>query len=129
MALPRYRDRSFRSWLFRIAHNEVADHYRREGRQPRAPLDAAASVRDPGPTLEEIAEAADQRAEIDRMLARLPENQRRVVELRLAGLDGAEIAFALGRSRDAVKLLQFRAVRTLRAWRSERGDTEERDGR
>lgn len=123
-ALPKYRDRSFRAWLFRIAHNEVADHYRRAGRRPQAPLDAAADLPAPGPSLEALSEEAERRAEIDRLLARLPDSQRRVIELRLAGLDGAEIAFALGRSRESIKMLQFRATRNLRSWRAEFDNTE-----
>lgn len=114
-ALPRFRDRSFRAWLFRIAHNEVIDHYRRATRRRHVPLEAAAEVPAPGPSLEDLSELADERATIDGLLARLPEAQRRVVELRLAGLDGTEIAFALGRTREAVKMLQFRAMRNLRS--------------
>jgi RNA polymerase sigma-70 factor (ECF subfamily) len=49
------------------------------------------------------------------LLAHLPADQRRIVELRLAGLTGVEIARALGRSEGAVKMLQFRAVARLRA--------------
>jgi DNA-directed RNA polymerase specialized sigma24 family protein len=37
-----------------------------------------------------------------------------VVELRLSGLDGDEIARATGRSRNAVDALQFRAIARLR---------------
>jgi DNA-directed RNA polymerase specialized sigma24 family protein len=37
-----------------------------------------------------------------------------VVELRLAGLSGPEIALALGRSPGAVRLAQFRAYARLR---------------
>lgn len=48
------------------------------------------------------------------MLGKLPTDQRRVVELRLAGLTGPEIASVLGRSHDAVKKLQGRAIAKLR---------------
>jgi DNA-directed RNA polymerase specialized sigma24 family protein len=37
-----------------------------------------------------------------------------VVELRLAGLTGPEIAASLGKSHAAVKMLQLRAVQKLR---------------
>jgi DNA-directed RNA polymerase specialized sigma24 family protein len=40
--------------------------------------------------------------------------QRRVLELRLAGLTTAEIACALGRSPGAVRAIQFRAAIKLR---------------
>jgi RNA polymerase sigma-70 factor (ECF subfamily) len=48
------------------------------------------------------------------LLAGLPDHQRQVVELRLAGMTGAEIAQALGRSRANVDVTQYRAVSRLR---------------
>jgi DNA-directed RNA polymerase specialized sigma24 family protein len=44
----------------------------------------------------------------------LTPEQREVVELRLAGLTGPEIAAAVGRSHGAVRALQFRAYQQLR---------------
>jgi len=109
-ALPHYRDHSFSGWLFTIAHNVVTDALRR--RRPGASLDAAVEPADIEPTPEEAALTAEgQRA----LLALLPEDQRAVVALRLAGLSGTEIARALGRSVGAVKSLQFRAMTRLRA--------------
>ena len=113
-ALPGCREgASFRSWLFAIAHNVVTDGYR--GGRPTAPLAAAADVPDGEPSPEEQALAAEARGELRRLLERLPEEQRAVVELRLAGLSGAEIGAALGKSRGAVDAAQFRAVARLRA--------------
>jgi RNA polymerase sigma factor (sigma-70 family) len=48
------------------------------------------------------------------VLAKLPERQRRIVELRLADLSGQEIADVMNISLSAVKSAQFRAFRTLR---------------
>jgi RNA polymerase sigma-70 factor (ECF subfamily) len=117
---------SFRSWLFRIAHNVVADHFR--GRRIDQPLEAAADFLDAAPSPEEAAVDAEAHRTLLDLLAGLPEDQRRVLELRLAGLSGAEIAAALGRSHPAVKMLQSRAVARLRALRAADGDGE-RDGR
>jgi RNA polymerase sigma-70 factor, ECF subfamily len=111
-ALPAYRDGSFRGWLFAIAHNVVADGHRRK--RPEAPLEAAGDPPDRAPTPEEAALAADERRSVRALLAALPPDQRRVLELRLAGLTGAEIATALGRSVAAVKMLQLRAMTRLR---------------
>jgi len=73
---------------------------------------------------------SDEASQIRRLLAQLPTDQRRVVELRLAGLSGAEIAQALGRSFGAVKMLQFRAAARLRELLDGRSKSEEvRDGR
>ncbi|MGH2560878.1 MAG: RNA polymerase sigma factor [Thermomicrobiales bacterium] len=111
-ALPRYRDGSFRSWLFAIAHNAIVDATRR--RRPSAPLDAATTVPDPSASPEEQALSAEDRRSIKVLLGQLSPDQRQVVELRLAGLTGQEIADALGRSLPAVKSTQFRAYTRLR---------------
>lgn len=111
-ALPRYRDRSFRSWLFTIAHNVIADSYR--SRRTDAPLAAAAQLADATPSPEEIALSAEARRSIRDLLAQLPDDQRRIVELRLAGQTAPEIATVVGRSLASVKFAQFRAYSRLR---------------
>jgi RNA polymerase sigma-70 factor (ECF subfamily) len=115
-SLPRFRDRddAFRSWLFRIAHNEVADRHRRRARRADADLDEAAEFVDPAPSPEALAVAADEGRAVRAMLARLPREQRAVSELRLAELSGPEIAHVLGISHDAVRKAQSRAVARLR---------------
>src|SRR5436305_14750641 len=35
----KWQGSSFASWLFRIAHNQVVDHVRRNSRHPQVPLD------------------------------------------------------------------------------------------
>jgi RNA polymerase sigma-70 factor, ECF subfamily len=118
-ALPRYRvgdrDGTFRSWLFAIAHNAVANHRRRRARHPEASLAMADGCRDTGPSPEEQAIAAETHRTVRDLLGRLPEDQRRLLELRLAGLNDAEIARAVGRNHGAVRQAQFRAVSRLRA--------------
>lgn len=111
-AFPHYRDASFRAWLFTIAHHVVTDRYRAE--RPEYALETAADIQDAAPSPEELALAADERRGMTVLLAGLPVHQRQVVELRLAGLTGAEIAQALGRSRANVDVTQYRAVSRLR---------------
>jgi RNA polymerase sigma-70 factor (ECF subfamily) len=58
-------------------------------------------------------------------LARLPEDQRRVVELHhLKGLPVAEVAEQVGRTRPAVVGLLFRGLKKLRALLREQGEAE-----
>ncbi len=111
-ALPNYRDGSFRAWLFVIAHNIVIDTHRR--RRPEQPLAEAFEPVDRDPTPEEAALASDARQSVRTLLGVLPGDQRRVLELRMAGLTGAEIAHVLNRSVAAVKMLQLRAMTRLR---------------
>lgn len=112
--LDGFRGGSFRAWLFAIAHNAVLDDLRR--RRPDLPIDAALDVQadDPDGAPEPVAIAGDQRRELLAALTQLPDDQRGIVEMRLAGLKGPEIAEALGRSHAAIKSSQFRAYARLR---------------
>jgi RNA polymerase sigma-70 factor (ECF subfamily) len=128
-ALPRYETRedasagSFRSWLFRIAHNVVVDELR--NRRPHDPLALFAELEASDPSPEEEAIAEEQHRLLRDLLARLPEDQRRIVELRLAGLSSAEIGAELGRKPGAVDTAFWRAVTRLRTLLDEMSDQAE----
>ena len=79
-----------------------------------AELDAATAVPDCGPTPEEVVMAADASSSVVRLLDHLSPGQRRVIELRLAGLTGREVAEVLGCSLGAVKIAQVRGYSRLR---------------
>ena len=111
-ALPRQRGHAFRPWLFAIARNVVADSFR-NGRVA-LPIEAAGDLRAIGPGPDDAVIANDDHAALDRMLSQLSPDQRVVVELRLSGLTGVEIAQALGKRPGAVRALQFRAFQRLR---------------
>ncbi len=124
-ALPRFRpDRrregsTFRAWLFTIAHNVVVDHHRRH--RPHVSLDSqpvppaqAHRLTDTAATPEQQALLNDSADRVHRLLSTLPERPRAIVELRLAGLSGQEIAKTLGMSHAAVKSAQRRAYASLR---------------
>ncbi len=114
--LDRYQPKpgaTFRSWLFAIARNTVTDRWRRH--RPTHPLGPVAHTlvdREPGP--ERRAIEADERRRLTDILETLPERQRAIVELRLAGLTTAEIMAALAMTEPAVKSAQHRAYRRLR---------------
>jgi RNA polymerase sigma factor (sigma-70 family) len=103
---------SFRPWLFAIARNVVIDHFR--SARPIAVLDESLEIADATSGPEELAIAGDERRRLASVLARLTDEQRSIIELRLAGLNATEIASALGKSRNAIDQMQFRAVARLR---------------
>lgn len=113
-SLSSCQDGSFRPWLFRIAHNVIIDGFRRE--RPTWPLDTAEAIPESAPSPEELALAAESADRVGTLLASLPDDQRRVLELRLAGLTGREIAEVLGRSHGSVRMIQVRAAKRLRAF-------------
>lgn len=126
-ALPKFRPdpkregSTFRSWLFTIAHNVIVDQHRRA--RPAISLDqhdddgegVGARLVSNLATPEEHMLRIDDADRVRHWLDHLPERQRSIVELRLAGLSGEEIARTLGMSLSAVKSAQFRAYATLRA--------------
>jgi RNA polymerase sigma-70 factor (ECF subfamily) len=111
--LPRFHGGSFRAWLFTIARNVVTDQFRT--RRFDAPIEAAAAVAAPGAALDDLAADADRDRGLWTLLAELTPDQRQVIELRLRGLAGPEVAVVLGRSHAWVKVTQFRAIKRLRA--------------
>lgn len=113
-ALASCRPESFRSWLFTIAHNVIASDLRDRGRRPIASLDPDFDLISSELGPEAAALAAEERASVQAVLVQLPDDQRRVLELRLAGLNGPEIAGVLARSPGSVRLTQFRAITRLR---------------
>jgi len=109
-----WREAPFSAWLFRIAHNAIISHQRRNGARGRhAPLSPALSVQTQGP--EEVVEARLTLEEVMRATENLPEAQRQVIALRFgAGLSVAETARALGKGEGNVKVIQHKAIAKLR---------------
>jgi len=103
----------FRAWLYRIATNRAVDLARRNLRRPEESL--AVASEQPG-SADPAGEAVG-RVERERLwqaVRALPEAQRRVVSMRLAGgLSAPEIAEAIRKPVGAVKALQHRALVNL----------------
>lgn len=126
-ALGKFRPRSggmgvtFRSWSFAIAHNVIVDAWRKSSRPLRTlsldspmGIDVADRTPAPGHSPEQHAIRSEEARLVLTLLNQLPESQRSVVELRLAGLSINEIAHALGMSVAATKSNQFRGYQRLR---------------
>jgi RNA polymerase sigma-70 factor, ECF subfamily len=107
-------DASFRPWLFRIAHNEVVDRYKRRALRPETALAAAASLVDPAPSPEEAAMMIETLGRLRTLLGELPPRERAVLELRLADLTTAEIAAVLGMTEGSVWTAQSRGLAKVR---------------
>lgn len=110
-ALPAFEGRSsFNTWLSRIAANSCVDHFRRgKTRQSRRyePRDHAsfwAQQVDRSPLPADLLFAKTRACHLDEAIAKLPREQRAVVELALvAGLPQSEIAERLDLTVEAMK--------------------------
>ena len=109
-----WRGAGFEAWLFRIAANLVVDQVRRSGREHLSDnvLDSEAA-QELSP--EDFVVAGEVRDELREALAQLPTEQREVLILRFAaGLDTGEAAATMGKKANAIRQLQFRALKNLR---------------
>jgi RNA polymerase sigma-70 factor (ECF subfamily) len=115
-ALPRYRDmgRPFASFVFGIASHKVADALRSSVRSA-VPTQDLPDGPDDGPGPEETVVRYIEVEHARRLLARLPENQRELLLLRVvSGLSAEETGNVLGMSPGAVRVAQHRALARLR---------------
>lgn len=100
------------AWLFRIAHNVVANHHRARTRE--LPLEDAEAVRADGEPAERVTRD-EETAAISRLVDDLPAAQRDLLALRLnAGLTSDQIGALLGKSAGAVRVELHRVIRHLR---------------
>ncbi|MEV4110783.1 sigma-70 family RNA polymerase sigma factor [Nonomuraea sp. NPDC049695] len=115
-ALPRYRDmgRPFASFVFGIASHKVADALRSSVRSA-VPTQDLPDGPDDGPGPEETVVRYIEVEHARRLLARLPQNQRELLLLRVvSGLSAEETGNVLGMSPGAVRVAQHRALARLR---------------
>jgi RNA polymerase sigma-70 factor, ECF subfamily len=104
---------SYRSWLFRIAHNTVATHRARS--EPAVVVEEVPDEMDPSPSPASQAIASEARGVVWRKVAQLPDAQREVVSLHYGeGLSIEEISNVLKKTRGAVRILLHKGRNKLR---------------
>lgn len=104
---------SFVSWLYRIAHNVVVDHFRRFKHGRDLPLDEGLISADLDP-VSTVEHTLSHEAVMAAMRV-LTEDQRTVIVLKFfEGLSNVEAARVMGKTEGAIKSLQYRALGALR---------------
>jgi len=104
---------SLKGWLIGTASNLVNDHFRNQYNQPIHSLSEQITSSTGNP--EHQVDEAARRAMIQSAFARLSPHQQHVLALRFgSGFSLAETAAVMGKTVNAVKQLQFRALVTLR---------------
>ena len=117
-SLPNYRERGvpFLAFLFRVARNALIDHYRRSNPVKNQISIEDLSLRDNNPGPGESAISSLEREELRISLEQLRDDYRTVLVLRfLSELTPNETAQVMGRTPGAVRVLQHRALASLRS--------------
>ncbi len=112
-----YTDRGvpFSAWLYRIAHNLVANWHRDRGRQRVVPLDdyLASGLAFDAP--EAAAEVSEEEQRLLESIQELPEERQQLLILKFVErLSNAEIGEIMDRTEGAIKSLYHRTLLSLR---------------
>jgi RNA polymerase sigma-70 factor, ECF subfamily len=112
-----YRDRGlpFSAWLYRIAHNLVANWHRDNSRRKEIPLDEGFMSRTLGEHPEYELLQLEERERVARLIRSLPAERQQLLILKFVEhLSNAEIGQIMGRTEGAVKSLYHRTLLSLR---------------
>ncbi len=122
--ISRYDNRGvpFSAWLYRIAHNLVANWHRDGARRKELPLEHQVHVAPARGRPEQLAEATEEREALLDAIRRLPSDRQQLILLKFTdALPNAQIGDIMGRSEGAIKSLYHRTLIALREDLSTRG--------
>lgn len=116
--------RSFSSWIFRIAHNVVVDYYRSNNYQ----AELHENIKDERLEMQTVSRAHrhfDQTL-LSSAMRELKDHYRQIIILRYINeLSYEEIGYIMGKSQAGLRILQFRALKSLRNILESNGISEE----
>jgi len=105
----------FSAWLFRIAHNLVANWHRDTGRHRSVPLDGLHELPNVSDDPPRMAESLEECRELRAVLRRLPADRQQLLILKFVErMPNAQIATVMGRTEGAVKALLHRTIENLK---------------
>ena len=112
-----YTDRGvpFSAWLYRIAHNLIANWHRDRSRHQEIPLDDAPTLHYKGDAPETALIQGQERDALLKMIRNLPGERQHLLILKFVEhMSNAEIGETMNRSEGAVKSLYHRTLLALR---------------
>ena len=112
-----YSDRGlpFSAWLYRIAHNLVANWYRDNSRHKEVPLEDSLAVQPRSEHPEQELLRVEERERLLTVLRGIPEDRQQLILLKFVEhMSNAEIATIMGRTEGAIKSLYHRTLLSLR---------------
>lgn len=115
--IHRYTDRGvpFSAWLFRIAHNLVANWHRDNSRRPVSRLERLIQFAGVSADPVEQVEATESVDEIRNLVKKLPPDRQQLIVMKFASrMTNAQVAAVMGRTEGAIKALLHRTITSLR---------------
>ena len=112
-----YTDRGvpFSAWLYRIAHNLIANWHRDRSRHQEIPLSDAPTLHYKGEPPEMSLEKTQERDTLLRMIRHLPAERQHLLILKFVEhMSNSEIGETMDRSEGAIKSLYHRTLLSLR---------------
>lgn len=105
----------FSAWLYRIAHNLIANWHRDNMRRKEVPLEDHLDLPHRSEQPEKMLEKNQEMALLLKAIRRLTSDRQQLILLKyLEDLSNADIALIMGRSEGAIKSLYHRALISLR---------------
>lgn len=105
----------FSAWLYRIAHNLVANWHRDRSRRKIIPLDEFIGRSARGDMPEVLAEEEEERQRLLQSIKRLPSDRQQLLILKyVERLSNAEIGEIMDKTEGAIKSLYYRTLSALR---------------
>jgi RNA polymerase sigma-70 factor (ECF subfamily) len=105
----------FSAWLYRIAHNLVANWHRDNSRRKEVPLEDYTQQPQRAPAPEARVVGNQEMEALLRCIRRLPPDRQQLLILKFVeGMSNAEVATIMMRSEGAIKSLYHRTLMTLR---------------
>lgn len=103
---------NFGGWLYRIAHNLLVDHFRTH--HETASLEKVEQTQGEIAESDQLLERGELQATLQRALRHLTPEQQQVILLRfIEGYSSREVAEMMGKSNEAVRAMQYRALASL----------------
>jgi len=115
--IQNYTDRGvpFSAWLYRIAHNLIANWHRDRSRHQEIPLSDAPTIHYKGEPPEVAVMQSQDRDALLKLIRHLPDERQHLLILKFVEhMSNAEIGETMGRSEGAVKSLYHRTLLALR---------------
>ncbi len=115
--IKNYQDRGvpFSAWLYRIAHNLVANWHRDNSRRQEVGLDEIYNLKHDRPQPETVLLQSEERDVLLQVIRKLPPDRQQLLILKFVEhLPNAEIGLIMGRTEGAIKSLYHRTLLSMR---------------